>query len=132
VQFVGVNAYPGTWGPGTGHPYDDMLGALASARASVDTVPGLRGLPLEVLEVGAPMLDEQAQALWLSDFIRAAVDARSRLNVTHVSWFDLWDSDSRSTAFHQHYGLLRSDLSPKPAFTAYRDLIASAGPPAGE
>ena len=130
VQFVGVNAYPGTWGPGAGRPYDDMLGVLASARASVDTVPGLRGLPLEVLETGAPMLDEQEQAAWLAGFVRAAVDASERLNVTHLSWFDLWDSDSRSTAFHQHYGLLRSDLTPKPAFATYRELIATA-PAAG-
>src|SRR5262245_6298312 len=132
AQFVGVSLYPGTWGPGTGRPYDDMLGALASARASVDAVPGLRGLPLELLEVGAPMLDETSQAAWLEGFVRAAVDARDRLAITHLSWFDLWDSDSRSTAFHHHYGLLRTDLSPKPAFQAYRDLIAAADPPPGE
>jgi len=124
AQFVGVTLYPDTWAPGSGRPYDDMVGALASARASVDSLPELRPVPLEVLETGAPLLDEAQQAAWLRDFVRATLDARERLNVTHLSWFDLWDSDSGSPSFWAHYGLLRSDLSLKPAFEAYRDLIA--------
>ncbi|HEV8637004.1 MAG TPA: hypothetical protein VG370_22520 [Chloroflexota bacterium] len=123
LGVIGVQLYPGIWYAG-GVPYDDMVKALESARRSVDSVTGLRGMPLEVLETGAPLLDEAAQASRLEALVRATLDTRERLNVVHLNWFDLWDSDSGSSYQFAHYGLLRSDLSYKPAFPVYRDLIA--------
>ena len=124
VGIVGLQVYPGIWYPG-GPPYSDMVAALESARRSVDGVDGLRGRPLEVLETGAPLLDEAEQAARLEALVRAALDTSQRLNIVHFNWFDLWDADSRSSNQFYHYGLLRSDLADKPAFPLYKNLVAS-------
>lgn len=123
VDVVGVQVYPGIWSPGRG-TYADMATALDSARASVDSEPALRGRAIEVLEVGAPILDETEQAARLDAFARATLDRRTSHNIVHFNWFDLWDADTSSVDAFAHYGLLRSDLAPKPAFDLYRRLIA--------
>jgi hypothetical protein len=41
-----------------------------------------------------------------------------------LRWFDLRDADSSSSSFESQYGLMRDDYSPKPAFGAYRALVA--------
>jgi hypothetical protein len=46
-------------------------------------------------------------------------------NITGFQWFDLRDADSSSLSFESQYGLMRDDYSPKPAFGAYRALVAS-------
>ena len=125
VQFVGMDFYPGLWPAGTGRPYTDMLNGLESARASVDRVTGLRGRAIDVLEVGAPILSEQDQAHRLSLFVQATLNARERLQITSLNWFDLWDADSGSADTFAHYGLLHSDLSPKPAFSAMQRALAA-------
>jgi hypothetical protein len=51
-------------------------------------------------------------------------DFRGNYNVTDYRWFDLRDGDSASPNFQQQFGIMRSDYAPKPAFAAYRDLIA--------
>ena len=125
VQFIGINLYPGLWPQGTGRPYWDMVRGLESARASVDSVAGLRGRSIDVLEIGAPSLNEVEQASWLSQFAQATVDNSTRLHVTSLNWFDLWDADSASANKVNHYGLLHSDLSYKPAFSAMKNAILS-------
>jgi len=62
-----------------------MLAAPVCARASVDGAPAPRGVPLEVLEAGAPMLDEPGQAASPFAFAAAAVDASAWLNVARPS-----------------------------------------------
>ena len=52
----------------------------------------------------------------------AAVD-----RVTGYRWFDLRDADSSNPSFESQYGLMRDDYAPKPAFDAYRELIARLG-----
>ena len=126
VDFVGINIYPGIWPPGTGDAYADMRSGLSASRRAIDSAPALKGRSLEVLEIGAPVLDEREQTARLTEFVRATVDVQTTLNVTQFNWFDLWDADSRSTNVFAHYGLHRSDLTPKPAFDAYRSLIAGA------
>ena len=48
---------------------------------------------------------------------------RGTYGVTDYRWFDLRDHNTSSTNFQHHYGLLRDDYSPKPAFEAYRRLL---------
>jgi hypothetical protein len=124
VKVVGVQVYPGIWFPG-GPPYSDMTQALKSARASVDSVPAFRKAGLQVLETGAPLLDENDQASRLDALVRATLDNRAALNIVHFDWFDLWDADTSSGNQFSHYGLLRSDLSTKPAFELYKQFIAA-------
>jgi len=59
--------------------------------------------------------------------IRAVDDFRGNYNVTDYRWFDLRDGDSANPSFQQQYGLMRDDYTPKPAFEAYRGLIAELG-----
>ena len=55
--------------------------------------------------------------------VGAVDDFRGTYNVTDYRWFDLRDHNSSGPSFQQHYGLLRDDYSPKPAFGAYRELV---------
>jgi hypothetical protein len=125
VQFVGVDVYPGLWPARSGRPYEDTVAFLTSARGSVDSVDALNGLPLDILEIGAPTTNESAQAEQLSQFIQATLDHRERLDIVSLTWFDLWDADSHSTNPFSHYGLLRSDLSAKPAFRMLQTFVAA-------
>ena len=127
VQFIGINVYPGTWHAGTGEPYRDMVSALELGRASIDAVAGLIGRPLEIREAGAPFADAAEKSRRVREFTQAVVDHRTRLNIEHFSWFDLWDADSSSTYQFAHYGLLRSDLSHTASFDAYKEIISRAG-----
>jgi hypothetical protein len=65
--------------------------------------------------------------------LRAAVTAvdslRATYNVTAYRWFDLRDADSAGQSFESHYGLLNDDYTPKPAFAAYRRLVAELSGP---
>ena len=56
--------------------------------------------------------------------VGAVHEFRGTYNVTDYRWFDLRDHNTSSVNFQHHYGLLRDDYTPKPAFSAYRELIA--------
>ncbi|MEV7470033.1 hypothetical protein AB0O20_26525 [Streptomyces kronopolitis] len=52
------------------------------------------------------------------------VAARSAdLNIDGYAFFALRDTDSAAEGLFHHFGLLRDDYTPKPAFDAYRRLI---------
>jgi hypothetical protein len=125
VDFVGITVYPGTWRQGTGDPRADALDALTSARVSIDSVELLRGRSIEIREIGAPMIDEQAQTQFVSAFIDVALAQRQSLGISALLWFDLWDANTQAADPYAHYGLRRSDLSPKPAYLAFRQSVAS-------
>ena len=55
---------------------------------------------------------------------------RGTYDITDLHWFDLRDNNSPATGVESHFGLLRDDYSPKPAFALYRRLIARWGAPA--
>jgi hypothetical protein len=61
--------------------------------------------------------------------LRATLDAvhalDSTLNVTDHRYFNLRDNRPDGTDLFDDVGLLRSDYGQKPAFAAYRDLIAA-------
>ena len=69
--------------------------------------------------------DEKVQARWLKEFYAVAL---SKPFVESITWRDLADRPGRSTI--PGGGLLRADLSPKPAFKALKgvrsELLASA------
>ena len=84
--------------------------------------------PIHVEENGWPTLaptrtdGEQARAL--EAMVRAVSGFRARFNITDYRWFDLRDHRTSSPNFQHHYGLLTDDYAPKPAFAAYRRLVA--------
>ena len=90
-----------------------------------------RAVPLRIEETGYPTgpgrPDEAAQATALRQIVNAAAAYRGAYNLTDLRWFGLRDNNSAGPDFQSFFGLLRDDYTPKPAFGAYRELIARRG-----
>src|SRR5205807_1501020 len=83
-------------------------------------------VPIHVEENGwptGPGRSEEHQVEALRLMVGAVDEFRGTYGVTDYRWFDLRDHNTASSNFQHHYGLLRDDYSPKPAFAVYRDLI---------
>jgi len=138
VDWVGLDSYPGTWAPQL--PLSDLLPGLAAA-AVKDSARSLRecfmpmaGLgsstTIHVAENGFPTgpgRSEELQAQVLAAMVRGVDAIRDRYGISDYRWFDLRDSATADPSIESQYGITRDDYSPKPAFTAYRDLIAGHG-----
>ncbi len=137
VDWVGVDAYPGTWGPQL--PSGDLASAvrkdtatlLRRLRSSLLPAAGLRRAPIVIAESGYPTdqakRTEAQQVAVMKAAVEAVVALRSRYGVVGYRWFDLRDADSSVPSFESRYGIMRDDYSPKAGFTAYRDLVARHG-----
>ena len=135
LDWVGLDAYPGTWGPALGgrgladETTSFVDGALRALRVTYMPLAGIpHTVPLRVSETGYPTGPGRTDAMQVT-VMKAAVDAvyhaRGTYNIAGFRWFDLRDADSSSSSFESQYGLMRDDYSPKPAFGAYRALVAS-------
>jgi hypothetical protein len=130
VDWVGLDAYPGTVFPPVEPPggeRDGMVAAMSQLRRCFMPTAGLGArVPIHVEENGwptGPGRAEESQARSLGTMVRAVHDFRGTYGVTDYRWFDLRDHNTSSANFQHHYGLLRDDYSPKPAFEAYRRLM---------
>jgi hypothetical protein len=134
VDWVGVDAFPGTWGPALGHGaladaarrfMNAAFTRLRSVYMPLAEIP--RTVPLVITESGYPTGPGRTTAKQVT-VIRAVVTAvyhaRRAYNITGYRWFDLRDADSSSSSFESQYGLMRDDYSPKPAFEVYKHLVA--------
>ncbi|HSD82057.1 MAG TPA: hypothetical protein VLB47_15420 [Solirubrobacteraceae bacterium] len=135
VDWVGVDAYPGTWGPplrkrGLARgAHAATIDALRVMRTTFLPLAGLADVALHVSEAGYPTGPRRGnvkQVRVLRAIARAVSDHRHAYGVTDFRWFDLRDADSASASFESRYGLVRDDYRPKPAFRAYRRIIAAA------
>ena len=129
LDWVGVDAYPGTFFP----PYDTPGGerdALVNAFSTFRcyaAIPGIPAtLPIHVEENGYPTgpgrsYERQAQAM--DTMVHAVHDFRGTFHISDYRWFDLRDGDSTSPNFQTQYGLMTDEYRPKPAFALYRDLV---------
>jgi hypothetical protein len=135
LDWVGLDAYPGTWGPalnGRGLAAETrsfMDGALRALRATYLPLASIpHAVPLCVSETGYPTGPDRTDAMQVA-VMKAAVGIvdhdRGTYNITGLRWFDLRDADSSSSSFESQYGLMRDDYSPKPAFGVYRRLVLS-------
>jgi hypothetical protein len=136
VGYVGLDVYPGTWPTPSRRPPSARAARRTVRRAIVRLRRDMRRAGLgrrvavHVSEAGYPTgpgRSEQAQARVLRATVAAVLAARRRHNVTDFRWFDLRDADSRSADFQSRYGLLRDDLTPKPAYRELRSLVARHG-----
>jgi hypothetical protein len=136
VDWVGMDAYPGTWGPAlaAGDPASAVrkatLDAIRTLRRTLLPRAGLARASVHISESGYPTgpgRSETMQRTVLRAAVGAVADARVAYGVTDYRWFDLRDADSAAPSFESRYGLTRDDYSPKPAFFTYRDLIARLG-----
>jgi hypothetical protein len=132
VDWVGLDAYPGTVFPPTEPPVgsgyrDGMVNAMSQLRECFMPIARLgRDVPIHVEENGWPTGPgrlESQQVRAMRQMVGAVNDFRGTYGVTDYRWFDLRDHNSSGANFQQHYGLLRDDYSPKPAFGVYRDLV---------
>ena len=139
VDWVGLDAYPGTWGPAL--PSGDLRSATAAVLTSTfntlrQTYLPLAGIPasvpLHISECGYPTgpgRTDAMQATSLQASVQTVDADRSTYNITNYNWFDLRDADSSSTRFESQYGLMTDDYTPKPAFSTYRTLITTLSNP---
>ncbi len=135
VDWVGVDAYPATWGSSGETPAEAssvMVNSLRVLRECLLPLAGIpNGTPLHVSESGYPTSATRspaAQASYLRAEITAVSAFRTQYNVSDYRWFDLRDSNTGDPNFESHYGLLLDDYSPKPAFSVFQRLIARLGP----
>ena len=56
--------------------------------------------------------------------VQAVHDFRGTYNVRDYRWFNLRDSQTGHPGVFQNSGLLEDDYDEKPAFAAYRELVA--------
>jgi hypothetical protein len=135
VDWVGLDAYPGTVFPPVEPPggeRDGMVAAMSQLRKCFMPIAGLdAAVPIHVEENGwptGPGRSEDMQAQAVNTMVRAVDDFRGTYNVTDYRWFDLRDHNTSSANFQHHYGLLRDDYSAKPAFVEFRRLVAELSP----
>jgi hypothetical protein len=94
---------------------------------------GRPDLPLWLTEYGAPStavpngygppLTEAQQA----DRLRTAFALATRFDwIENLTWYEFRDSDTGSSDAEENFGLIRTDLTPKPAYSAFREVIAGA------
>jgi hypothetical protein len=122
VDWVGIDAYPGTFFPPVEQPgeeRDGMVNAFSQLRCWAE-IPGIPpSVPIHVTENGWPTSanrspERQAQAA--AAMLSAVHDFRGTYNVTDYRWHNLRDGDSADPRQEQQYGILRDDYEPKPAF----------------
>lgn len=139
LDWVGFDAYPGTWGPAldssnlTTATVDFMDAALSSLRATYLPLAGIpHRVPLQVCENGYPTGPSRTEAMQVT-VMKASVSAvdraRGTYNIAGYRWFDLRDADSSSSSFEDQYGIMRDDYRPKAGFWVYQQLVAALSVP---
>ena len=135
VDWVGLDVYPGTWGPAiegdlAAGVRDLTLDAVGALRGTYMPLAALRGsVPIRVCEGGYPTgqgRSDAAQVTAMRALLGTVLEASRTYNISDFRWFDLRDSDSSSESFEAHYGIMRDDYRPKPAFETYRALVAGS------
>ena len=133
LDWVGVDAYPGTFFPPVNTPggeRDALVNAFSTFRCLAETPRIPRSVPIHVEENGYPTgpgrtYARQAQAM--DTMVHAVHDFRGTFNISDYRWFNLRDGDTMSPNFQQQYGLMTDEYVPKPAFGLYRRLVAGLG-----
>ena len=125
LDYVGLDAFPGVFAPLP--PDADSVGAcawlLAEHRRVALAPAGLDRLPLHITEHGWPTGPGRAeghQADMLRAMVTAALDPAA--GVASYSHFSLRDATADGSLFGG-FGLTDVGYAPKPAFTAYAELV---------
>lgn len=136
LDWVGVDAYPGTFFPPAVQPGGErssLVNAFSVLRECFLPLAKIgKSVPLHVSENGyptSPTRTYETQEAFLRSMVGTVSELRGNYNVTDYRWFDLRDGDSGDPDFGQQYGLMRDDYTPKPAFGAYRELVGRLGAP---
>jgi hypothetical protein len=131
LDFIGLDVYPGTIFPPAESDIDGYRDAMVNAMSAIRcyaSIPGIpESVPIEIGENGWPTFagrssDDQARILRV--MVQAVHDFRGTYNVRDYRWFNLRDSQTGHPGVFQNAGLLEHDYDEKPAFAAYRELVA--------
>lgn len=107
------------------HTFDQML-VRARENRQLYQSKGLK-IPIWINEGGFHCLlpgGEEEQAIAIAKKLSAA----PALGVSAYAWYDIIDDGDKPLDPEHHFGLLRRDFSPKPAFIAYQQLIRQLAP----
>jgi hypothetical protein len=140
LGFVGLDVYPGTVFPPAATPAEDYRGDVAQAAGVLRDcfLPQAqigRRVPIWITEDGVPTgtMTEDQQATVFRQLVQAVHDYSGTFNISDYRWFNLRDSTASTQPAYaipltfSSFGLLRDDYSPKPAFAAYHQVIATLG-----
>lgn len=138
LDWVGLDAYPGTFFPPAEQSVDDyrdgMVNGMSAFRCYLRAAGISDTVPIHIEENGWPTYGsrkEDTQALVADRMMRAASDFRGTYNVSDYRWFNLRDGDTSDPTIGQHYGLMHSDYTEKPAFAVvaglFRELSVKGG-----
>ncbi|MHB1763103.1 MAG: cellulase family glycosylhydrolase [Acidimicrobiales bacterium] len=138
VNWVGVDAYPGTYYPPVSpllDPTDPAAGAsremmhiLSTVRSELMPLAGLGfRTPLGMSEIGwatlAPLRSDAEQAKLVTALTRGVCKVAARDNVTFLQWYDLVDTAGAAGGSSLDFGLMHANFLPKPAFGAFRTAV---------
>jgi hypothetical protein len=131
LDYVGLDFFPDTFRPAA-DIRSAVLGVVETMRSTWLPAAGIPdSVPIHIAEHGwptGPDRSEHRQARVFEEVVRTLVEARERLNLRRYTAFCLRDSESfkpeHVADMFYHFGLMRSDYTPKPAFETYRRLIA--------
>jgi hypothetical protein len=132
LDWVGLDAYPGTVFPPAEQSADDyrdgMVNGMSSFRCYLRAAGIPDTVPMYIEENGWPTYGtrkEEMQATVADRMIKAVNDFRGTYNVSDYRWFNLRDADTSNPQIAEHFGLLRDDYTPKPAFAVVASLFKS-------
>ena len=83
-------------------------------------------MPIYVSEIGWPNhtgTGGSSEALSAQRLLKTLLLLAARDTVRAVSWYDLFDDGADPTEKEHHFGLIRTDGSRKPAFSAYQFFL---------
>src|SRR4051812_28177466 len=129
VDWIGLDAYPGTFFPPAATPDQmgpHMVDALDAIRSYAHGAGIPDSVPIHVAENGYPTgtgRSYETQKAGLEAMVGTVAAQREKYGVSDYRWFDLRDADTSSPNFQQHYGLTGDAYSPKPAYASWRRLI---------
>jgi hypothetical protein len=132
LGFVGVDYYPELY-PGRATPIPEatrlMMGTVRRCFMPLGAL-GAR-VPIWITENGYDTtpgtVTAERQRTALRQILTTIIGAARTFNVTDYRWFNLRDNLSTTPAFGETTGLLTDAYRRKPAFSAYRRLIARFG-----
>ncbi|MFC8914990.1 hypothetical protein ACFT5C_04395 [Streptomyces sp. NPDC057116] len=134
LDYVGLDFFPDVFRPLPGDQLAEAVTAVLTdfRRTDLPTAGIPDTVPVRVCENGwptGPGRPEQRQAATLETVVRTVAALAAGLTIDAYSFFSLRDADSGADGLFHHFGLLRDDYTPKPAFATYRRLIHELGNP---
>lgn len=148
VGFVGLDLYPGTYFPALPAPFPSQSFVPASAGLVSQTLLAFRrqvlpaagigsGTKIELTEIGFATStrwghSDAEQAELVRALAAGACAVRREAGISAFEWYDLADAAAPSDSLSPiglglpwRFGLMTYQMSPKPAFQAYRAVIAN-------